>query len=153
MAARFRYSQRLVHQRGANAEVAAGRIDRQRAEHQRRDAASADVPQPHGPDQPALGYGRKREAFGGRASVAQALAGAQMAVVAKAGIEQRLAHSDVRGALGADREPGGVGGEGNGGLPQSSHGTSVLASGGTGPAARCQYIGTGGVGAGRPAPD
>src|SRR6266446_4846193 len=80
------------------------------------------------------------KAFGGRLSVAQALAGAQLAVGAKAGIEQRFTRNDVRGTLRTDRERSGVGYEGNGGLPQSSngglpqssHGTSVLAATGRG---------------------
>ena len=80
MAARLRRRERVVHQRGADAELAAGSLDRQRAEHQRRYAPGADVPQPHGSDQPALAHGREGKAFGGRASVAQALAGARMAV-------------------------------------------------------------------------
>ena len=109
MAARLRRRQRVVHQRGADAELAAGRIDRQRAQHQRRHAAGADVPQPHA-SRPAGPRPRpKGEAFGGRASVAQALAGAQMAVFAKAGIEQRFTRDDVRGALRADRERSGIG--------------------------------------------
>jgi hypothetical protein len=53
-----------------------------------------------------------------------------MAVVAKAGIQQRLARSDVRGPLAADRKRSGTGDEGFGGLPQSSHGTSVPARNG-----------------------
>ena len=126
MAARFRGRERVVHQRGSDAELAAGCIDRQRAEHERRDAPGADVPQPHGPDQSALAHGRKGKAFGGRASVAQALAGAHMAVSAKAGIQQRFARDDVRGSLRTDRERSGIGGEGNSGLSNSSHGTSVL---------------------------
>jgi hypothetical protein len=67
------------------------------------------VPQPDGPNEPALPDGRKREAFGGRASGAQALTGAGIAIFAKAGIEQRFAPSYVRGALAADREPSGFG--------------------------------------------
>jgi hypothetical protein len=56
-----------------------------------------------------LAHGRKRQAFGRRAPGAQALAGAGIAIFAKAGIEQRFAPSDIRGALCADREPGGAG--------------------------------------------
>ena len=107
MAARFRRRQRMVHQRRADAELAAGRIDRDRAEHQRRLAAGADVPQPHGPDHLAPAHRREGEAFGGRASVAQALAGARMAVRAKAGIQQRFTRNDVRGTLRTDRERSG----------------------------------------------
>ena len=129
MSARAGGRQRVVHQRSSDAELAAGRIDRQRAQHQRRNAPGADVPQPHGPDQPALAHDRKSEAFGGRASVAQALAGAHMAVCAKAGIEQRLARNDVRGTFRTDHERSSAG-EGNGVFRKSSHGTSVLASGG-----------------------
>ena len=103
MAGRLGGRQRVTHQRRADAELAAGRIDRQRAQHQRRHAPGADVPQPQRPDQPVclpiLAHSREGEAFGGRASVAQALAGAQMAVFAKAGIEQRFTGSDVRGTL------------------------------------------------------
>ena len=54
MAARLRRRERVVHQRGADAELAAGTVNRQRAEHERRDAPGADVPQPHGAHQPAL---------------------------------------------------------------------------------------------------
>src|ERR1700687_3769724 len=107
--------------------TASARTTRQRTKHGRGNAPAADVPQPQRPDQPAPGHGRKREAFGGRASIAQALAGAQAAVFAKAGIEQRFTRSDVRGSLAADRERSGVGIKGNGGLPHGSHGTSVLA--------------------------
>ncbi len=84
MAGRFGGRQRVTNQRGPNAELPARRIDRQRAQHQRRHAPGADVPQPQRPDQPAflsiLAHRREGEAFGGRASVAQALAGAQMAI-------------------------------------------------------------------------
>ncbi|MEA2918448.1 MAG: hypothetical protein QOJ15_10529, partial [Bradyrhizobium sp.] len=103
------------------------------AEHERRDTPGADVPQPQRSDQPALAHDRKRKALGGRASVAQALAGAQASVFAKAGIEQRFARDDVRGTFRTDHERSGVGEEGNLGLPQSSHGTSVLASDGNKP--------------------
>src|SRR5205085_11759944 len=51
MATRLRRRERVVHQRSPDAELAAGVTYRQRAEHERRDAPSADVPQPHGPDQ------------------------------------------------------------------------------------------------------
>ena len=133
MAARFRRRHRVLHQRGADAELAAGRVDRERAEHQRGHATGAHVPQPHGSDQLALAHDRKGQAFGGRASVAQALAGARMAVRAKAGIEQRFTRDDVRGSLRTDRERRGIGFEGNRGVPQSSHGTSVLAPAGGAP--------------------
>jgi hypothetical protein len=53
-----------------------------------------------------------------------------MAVLAKAGIQQRFARDDVGRSLRADRERSGVRDEGNTGLPQSSHGTSVLAANG-----------------------
>ena len=58
----------------------------------------------------------------------EALAGAHMAVVAKAGIKQRFPRNDVGRALRTDRERSGFRGEGDVGLPQGSHGTSVLAS-------------------------
>ena len=49
MAERRRPRQRLAHQLRAEAETAPGRIDRERAEHQRRAAgAGRDVPQAHG---------------------------------------------------------------------------------------------------------
>jgi hypothetical protein len=51
-----------------------------------------------------------------------------MAVSAKAGIQQRFTRDDVRCPFRTDRERNSVTGEGNRGLPQSSHGTSVLAS-------------------------
>src|SRR6185437_16072745 len=89
---------------------------------------------------------------GGRASVAQALAGARMAVVAKAGIQQRLARGDVRGSLCTDCERSGIGDEGSSGLPQSSHGTSVPASTARQAAKRCQKFANDGEGAGAPAP-
>ena len=87
MATRLRRRERVVHQRGPDPELAGGSLNRERAEHERRDAPGADVPQPQRPDQAALGHRREGKAFGGRASVAQALAGAHMAVLAKAGIE------------------------------------------------------------------
>src|SRR2546427_9502418 len=77
--------------------------------------------------QETLAQRRKRKAFGGRLSVAQALARAQLAVDAESCIEQRLARNDVRGTLATNREGRGVGDGGYGRLPQSSHGTSVLA--------------------------
>src|SRR5258707_5358807 len=153
MAARLGHSQRALNQRRTEAEAAAAIVHRQRAQHQRGDAPGADVPQPHSSDQPSLRYGRQAKAFGGRASVAQALAGARMAVVAKAGIEQRLARSDVRGPLAADRERSGVRCEGNRGLPQSSHGTSVPARNGRLPRkALSRKSANEGEGAGAPAP-
>src|SRR5258705_9243341 len=104
------------------------------------------MPQPHGPDEAAVAHSREGETLGGRLSVPQALAGAHLAVGAKAGIEQRLARDDVRGALAADRERSGVGNEGNGGLPQGSHGTSVLAPDRGGGPSGCLRICTGGGG-------
>jgi hypothetical protein len=86
------------------------------------------VPQPQRSNQPALLHRRQGKAFGGRASVAQALAGALMAVFAKAGIEQRFTRNEVRSSLGTDRERSGIREEGNGGVSQGSHGTSVPAS-------------------------
>ena len=100
--------ERVVHQRGADAEAAAGGVHRQRPEHQRRPAPGADVPQPHGSNQPPLAHGRQGKAFGGRASVAQALAGAHMAVVAKAGIQQRFTRNDVGSTFRTDRERSGI---------------------------------------------
>jgi hypothetical protein len=116
------------------------------------------VPQPQRPDQPAvqpfLSHRREGEAFGGRTSVAQALAGAGMAVGAKAGIKQRFTRNDVRGTLRTDHERSSVGGKGNGGLAQSSHGTSVLASNGgeAGGSVVSEFV-LKGMGAGGPAPD
>ena len=52
---------------------------------------------------------REGKAFGGRTSVAQALAGAHMAVHAKAGIQQRFTRNDVRGTFRTDHERSGVG--------------------------------------------
>src|SRR5438445_638395 len=71
-----------------------------------------------------------REAFGRGASVAQALAGAHLAILAKAGIEQRFTGDDVRSPLRTDRERSSFRGEGDFGLPKSSHGTSVPAANG-----------------------
>ena len=65
------------------------------------------------PDQAASHRGRQGKAFGGRTSVAQALAGARMAVIAKAGIQQRFTRNDVRCPFRTDRERSGIGGEGN----------------------------------------
>jgi hypothetical protein len=65
-------------------------------------------------------------------SVAQALAGARLAVGAKAGIEQRFARGDIRGTLAADRERHCIGKAGNRDVPQNSHGMSILASCGRG---------------------
>ena len=76
MSARGGKRQRLMRQDSSDAEAAARRIDRQRPQQQHRHAAGADVPQPEGPDQPGVPHGRQRETFGGRASLAQALAGA-----------------------------------------------------------------------------
>jgi len=59
--------------------------------------------------QQTLAQRRKRKAFGGRLSVAQALARAQLAVDAESRIEQGLARNDVRGTLAADRERSGIG--------------------------------------------
>src|SRR5882757_977032 len=125
MATRLRRRERVVHQRSPSAKLAGGYLYRERAEHERRDAPDADVPQPHGPHQAASRRGRQGKAFGGRTSVAQALAGAAEAIVAKAGIQQRFTRNDVRATLRTDRERSGIGGEGDWGLPQSSHGTSV----------------------------
>src|SRR5262249_38657742 len=72
-------------------------------------------------------YGRQGKAFGGQASVTQALAGAQMTVVAEAGIEQRLAGPDVGGPLRADREGSGFPGGGKGRGLKSGHVASTLA--------------------------
>jgi hypothetical protein len=69
----------------------------------------------------------QRKAGGGCTSVAQALAGAAMAVLAKAGIQQRFTGGDVGSTLGTDRERSGIRVEGNLYLPKSSHGASVPA--------------------------
>src|SRR4029079_6602246 len=90
-------------------------------------APDADVPQPNGAHEAPLAHGRQGKAFGGRGSVAPALAGARMSVWAKAGSQQRFTRGDVRGSLRTDRERSGFGVRGNRGLPQSSHGTSGLA--------------------------
>src|ERR1700758_3650583 len=113
MATRSRRRERVVHQRGPDPQLAVGAADRERAEDERRDAPGADVPQPHGSDQPAQRNRREGKAFGGPTSVTQALAGARMAVVAKAGIKQRLARNDVGSPLRTDRERSGFQGEGS----------------------------------------
>jgi hypothetical protein len=74
------------------------------------------VPQPDASDQAAKGRGRKREAFGGREPVAQALAGAHIAIRAKTDVEQRFTRDDVRRAFAPDRERRGVGSESNEGF-------------------------------------
>src|SRR5215468_8435514 len=153
MATRLRRRERVVHQRGPDPELAGGAIHRERAEYERRASPGADVPQPQRPDQAALMHRREGEAFGGRASVAQALTGAQMAVLAKAGIKQRFTGDDVRGLLRTDRERSGLRGEGEFGLAQGSHGTSVpAANGATCAAGSVIQIGNVGEGAGGPAP-
>src|SRR5215475_7117635 len=90
-------------------------------------APRPDVPQPHGAHELAASHRRKREAFGGHTSVAQALAGARVAVLAKAGIEQRFASRGVGSPLRTDRERSGLRDEASLSGPNSSHGTSVLA--------------------------
>ena len=127
MPARPGGGQRLMHQRGADPELAAGRFDRKRSEDQSGPASGADVPQPHGSHELALAHRRQGKACGGRTSVAQALAGALLAVLAKAGIEQRFTGGDVGSTLAADRERSGIPGRCELWLPRSSHGTSVLA--------------------------
>src|ERR1700729_811867 len=117
MATRRRRRERVVHQRGPGPELAGGWLYRKRAEHERRDAPGADVPQPQRSDQAAVSHRREGKTFGGRASVAQALAGAQASVLAKAGIQQRLTGDDVRSLLRTDRERSGLRGEGKVGLP------------------------------------
>src|SRR6185437_6447949 len=143
----------VIHQRRADAEPAVTTIDRERSQHQRRDAAGTDGPQPYGSDQLPLAHRREGKAFGGRASVTQPLAGAHLAVGAKAGIEQRLARDDVRRPLRADREWNRVPGETNGVFGQGSHRTSVLASKRDDPPRALSAFGMSGTGAGEPAPD
>src|SRR5579864_763743 len=58
MTARPGGGQRMIDQRGANPELAAGWLDRERAEHQRRDTPGADMPQPQGSHELALAHGR-----------------------------------------------------------------------------------------------
>jgi hypothetical protein len=154
MATRPRRRERVVHQRDPDSELAGGYLHRERAKHERRATPGADVPQPQRPDQAAPMHRREGEAFGGRASVAQALAGAHMAVLAKAGIEQRFTGDDVRGLLRTDRERSGLRGEDSPGLAQGSHGTSVPAANGARRAAGSVVkIGNVREGAGGPAPD
>jgi hypothetical protein len=74
-----------------------------------------------------LAHRRKGQAFGRRTSVAQALAGAGMAVCAKAGIQQRFTRNDVGCSFRTDRERNSIRSKGDRGLPQFGHGTSVLA--------------------------
>ena len=108
MAARLRSRQRVLHQRGADTPSL------------RQDASTARGPSTSAGTPPALtchsrtvpislpvAHRREGEAFGRSPSVAQALAGARMAAFAEAGIQQRFARGDVRGALGADRERSG----------------------------------------------
>src|SRR6185437_15966883 len=144
MATRSCRRKRVVHQRGSDPQLAVAAFYRERAEHKRRDAPGADVPQPHGSYQTASHHRREGKAFGGRTSVAQALAGAHMTVVAKAGIQQRFTRESVGSPLRTDRERSGFRSEGNGGLPQIGHGTSVLTSHGalTRLGKRCSVIAT-----------
>jgi len=104
MAARRSRSERVLHQRGADAELAARAIDRERAEHQRGTASGIDMPQPHGADQAALVDRRKRQTFRRTAAIAQPLAGARIPAHAKAGVKQSFARRHIRGALGANRK-------------------------------------------------
>ena len=127
MPARPGGGQRLMHQRGADPELAAGRFDRKRSEDQSGPASGADVPQPHGSHERPLAHRRQGKARGGRTSVAQALAGAAMAVLAKAGIEQRFTHRGVGSTFRTDRERSGFRSEGDLWLANSSHGASVPA--------------------------
>jgi hypothetical protein len=76
-----------------------------------------------------------------------------MAVLAKAGIEQRFTGDDVRGSLRSDREWSGLRAEGKSGLAQGSHGTSVLAADGEASRGSVVQIGNVREGAGGPAPD
>ena len=113
MAARLGGRQRVLHQRSSDAELAAGRIDRQRPQHQRRHAPGADVPQPHGPDQPAVGARAEsaRPSAGARPSRRRWQVRAwRLAPKQASSSASRAATS--RGALGSDRERSGVGREG-----------------------------------------
>lgn len=127
MPARPGGGQRLMHQRGADPELAEGRVDRQRSEDQSGPASGADVPQPHGSHECPLAHGRQGKACGRCAPVAEALAGAAMAILAKARIEQRFTHRDVGSTFRTDRERSGFRSEGDLWLPRSSHGASVPA--------------------------
>ena len=119
--------QRLIHQRGADPELAAGRVHRQWSEDQSGPASGADVPQPHGSHECPLSHRRQGKAYCRCTSVAQALAGAVMAVLAKAGIQQRFTGGDVDSTFRTDRERSGFRSEGDLWLPKSSHGASVPA--------------------------
>ena len=88
---------RLAHQARADAEAAMGSSDRERAEHQRVDAAGAHRPEPHRADERVAVLGDEREAVGGQASGAQALARLLEARRAEGGLEQRLARGRVLG--------------------------------------------------------
>src|SRR5690348_8266459 len=70
MATRFCRRKRVIHQRGPDAQLAEGIVNRQRTEDERRDAPGADVPQPDGACELASNHRRERQAFGGLASVA-----------------------------------------------------------------------------------
>jgi len=95
---------RLAHQARADADAATGSSHRERAEHQRVDAAGAHRPEPHRADERVAVLGHEREAVGGQASGAQALARLLEALGAEGGLEQRLARGRVLGRLGEDRE-------------------------------------------------
>ncbi len=131
MAARFRGRQRVVHQRRADAELAAGRVDRQRAQHQRRHAPGADVPQPQRPDQPAL----RRTAESARPSAGARPSRRRWQVrswrLAPKQASSSASRATTSEAARARIANGAASAGGQLGLPQGSHGTSVLASGGS----------------------
>jgi hypothetical protein len=116
---------RMAHQRGADAERTAVRLDRQRAEHERGHAARADAPQPERPVDAAEMLAHEGEAFGGQASVAKALAGTSLAIGAKAGVQQPFARRDVADLLRTDRERSRGESQGRQGNGNSGHGASV----------------------------
>ena len=107
MATRLRRCERTGDQRSPDAELAAGFIHRQRAEHERSRTPGADVPQPHGPDQAALGqpiwdYYREHPgegaAFTGAMSGVSAMIAGQVAAAAAVTGSRRIV--DVGGGHG-----------------------------------------------------
>ena len=96
MAEPARYAQRVAHQGGADAAVAAVGGDRHRAQQQGRLAVAArDVPEPGGADHALAVGGDEGEAFGRQTALAQPLGGLARPQVAEGLVEQRLARRGI----------------------------------------------------------
>jgi hypothetical protein len=104
MAAPAGCGERMVHERRADAAIAAIRSDRHWSEQQRRlTGAAHDTPETGGAND-ALPVGRdKSEPFGWRSAVPQALRTLAPAVIAEGFVEERLARCDIGGTFFPDR--------------------------------------------------